>query len=58
LIGKPADFFTFPYREYTVDFMAAALIVCCCLLLMFTTAGGSWFNISKRWWQPMCEVVV
>lgn len=44
LIGKPTDFFTFAYQDYTVDFLAAGLMIACCLLLMFTTAGGSWFN--------------
>lgn len=41
LIGKPPTFFTFPYKEYTVDFMAAGLVVACCVLLIFTTAGGA-----------------
>lgn len=45
LIGKPVDFFTFPYKSYSVDFLAAGLVIACCLLLIFTTAGGSWFNI-------------
>lgn len=40
LIGKPTNFFTFPYQDYTVDFLAAGLMVACGLLLMFTTAGG------------------
>jgi hypothetical protein len=44
LIGKDPGFFTFPYGEYSVDFLAAGLMVACCLLLMFTTAGGSLFN--------------
>jgi hypothetical protein len=44
LIGKDPGFFTFPYGEYSVDFLAAGLMVGCCLLLMFTTAGGSLFN--------------
>lgn len=42
LIGKPVDFFTFPYKSYQIDFMAAGLVVACCVLLIFTTAGGRW----------------
>ncbi|WIA39047.1 hypothetical protein OEZ86_005191 [Tetradesmus obliquus] len=45
MIGKEPGFFTFPYQDMTVDFMAAAVIIACCLLLCFSTAGGSWFNI-------------
>jgi amino acid transporter len=44
LISKPTSFFTFPYKDYTVDFLAGGLIIACCIMLMFTTAGGSWFN--------------
>eukprot|EP00878_Enallax_costatus_P036496 GHUV01040990.1.p1 GENE.GHUV01040990.1~~GHUV01040990.1.p1 ORF type:complete len:281 (+),score=47.38 GHUV01040990.1:220-1062(+) len=45
LIGQPSSFFTFAYKAYTVDFMAAGLMILCCIILMFSTAGGSWFNI-------------
>lgn len=45
MIGKEPGFFTFPYQDMTVDFMAAGVIIACCLLLCFSTAGGSWFNI-------------
>eukprot|EP00775_Hariotina_reticulata_P003840 gene3840-4097_t len=45
LIGKDAGFFIIPYKDYSVDFLAAGLMIGCCLMLMFTTAGGSWFNI-------------
>jgi hypothetical protein len=45
LIGKPTSFFTFPYKDFTVDFMAAGLVVACCLLLIFTTAGGACFDV-------------
>lgn len=47
LIGKETSFFTFPYQEYTVDFLAAGLMVACGLLLMFSTAGGSLFNAGR-----------
>jgi APA family basic amino acid/polyamine antiporter len=45
LIGKDPGFFIFPYKDYSVDFLAAGLMIACGVLLMFTTAGGSWFNI-------------
>jgi hypothetical protein len=50
LIGKPTTFFTFPYKDYTVDFLAAGLMVACGLLLMFTTAGvvvTIWCTLSQ-----------
>lgn len=52
LIGQDPMFFTIPYQQYEVDFLAAGLVIACCVLLMFTTAGGSWFNIGERDCDP------
>ena len=45
LVGQDPAFFTFAYKDYTVDFMAAALVIVVGVLLMFTTGGGSIFNL-------------
>jgi amino acid transporter len=58
LIGKDPGFFTFPYKDYTVDFMAAAVIILCCLLLCFSTAGGSWFNIVVTGSQLLVILII
>lgn len=58
LIGKPTDFFTFPYKSYSVDFLAAGLVIACCCLLIFTTAGGSWFNILMTGSQIVVIIII
>lgn len=58
LCGQNPDFFTFPYKDYTVDFMAAGIMVLCCLLLMFSTAGGSWFNIVVTGTQLLVILII
>jgi APA family basic amino acid/polyamine antiporter len=58
LIGKDPGFFTFPYKDFTVDFMAAGVIIGCCLLLSFSTAGGSWFNIVVTGTQLLVIAII
>jgi APA family basic amino acid/polyamine antiporter len=58
LIGKDPSFFTFPYKDYTVDLMAAGIMILCCLLLSFSTAGGSWFNIIVTGSQLLVILII
>eukprot|EP00882_Tetradesmus_deserticola_P001730 GHRQ01001859.1.p1 GENE.GHRQ01001859.1~~GHRQ01001859.1.p1 ORF type:complete len:634 (+),score=216.50 GHRQ01001859.1:64-1902(+) len=58
LIGKDTAYFTFAYKDYTVDFMAAGVILLCCALLSFSTAGGSWFNIVMTGSQLLVILVI